>query len=133
MLSYFSISGREEKAAAKCEFSPKAEGEHREAGSRKISVRKFICDRVPPLGTFTKLLKSKNSSSDEFFVVDPAGFPPALLLVNGRMLLHTLQARIHIGHHKTKTTLVQELFLLTSSGVRKCTNSYHCYNNTPRF
>ena len=30
-------------------FRRKAEGEHREAGSRKIYVRKFICDRVPPL------------------------------------------------------------------------------------
>ncbi len=41
--------GREdEKAAAMCESPPLAGGEHREAGSREISVRKFTRDRILP-------------------------------------------------------------------------------------
>ena len=38
---------RDSKAAAMCEFGRLAQGEHREAGSQKFSVRKIIRDRIP--------------------------------------------------------------------------------------
>jgi len=45
------------KVAALCEFPLKAEGEHRETGSREIFVRKFTCDRIPPLPLMTSMGK----------------------------------------------------------------------------
>jgi len=40
-------------AAAMCEFAElERQGEHREAGLREISVRKFTCSRIPPPESF---------------------------------------------------------------------------------
>ena len=48
-----------------------------------------------------------------FFVVDPTGLAPASLRVNGNMLLHTPQARVHRAYLKMKIALVARAIFTT--------------------
>lgn len=46
--------------------------------------------------------KLKTPSKDRIFNMDPTGLAPASLLAKGRILLHKLQARVHVLHDNKK-------------------------------